>query len=103
MDKKNLEAKVTVSTCLAPQQRQVLERRAQSLGMSLSAFLRSFITNSKQTVEEILAREWVSVALQLQKLQSSDSENIELQRILEQLKQLIQRTTSERSTDKEIR
>ena len=99
MDKKEPEIKATVSTRLTLQQRQVLERRAQSLGMNLSAFLRGFITNSKQTVEEILAREWVSVALQLRKLQSGDSDNTEFQRILEQLKQLIQRTTSGRETD----
>lgn len=99
MDKKEREIKVTVSTHLIPRQKQVLERRAQSLGMSLSAFLRGLITNSKQTVEERLACEWVSVALQLQKLQSDDGENAELQRILEQLKQLIQRTTSKRCTD----
>ena len=99
MDKKEREIKVTVSTHLTPQQKQVLERRAQSLGMNLSAFLRGFITNSKQTVEEILAREWVSVALQLRKLQSSDGENTEIQMILEQLKQLVQRTTSGRDAD----
>ena len=97
MDKKKLETRVY--TRLTLQQRQVVERRAQSLGMSLSAFLRGLITNSKQTVEEILAREWVSVALQLQKLQSDGSENAELQTILEKLKQLIQRTTSGRNTD----
>ncbi len=55
--------------------------------------------NSKRTAEEALAREWVSVALQLRKLQSDDGENTELQRILEQLKQLIQRTTSRQDTD----
>ena len=97
MDKK--EFKATVCTYLTLQQRQSLERRAQSVGMSLSAFLRGLITNSKRTTEEILAREWVSVALQLQKLQSGDSDNTELQRILERLKQLIQRTTSGRDTD----
>ncbi|MCY3487865.1 MAG: hypothetical protein OXH34_05435 [Bacteroidetes bacterium] len=97
MDNKKLETKVF--TCLTLQQRQVLERRAQSLGMSLSAFLRGLITNSKQTAKETLAREWVSVALQLQKLQSDGRENAEIQTILEKLKQLIQRTTSGRNTD----
>lgn len=99
--KKEFEARVY--TYLTLQQRQSLERRAQSLGMSLSAFLRDFITNPKRTTEEILAREWVSVALQLRKLQSGDSDNTELQEILEQLKQLIQRTTSGRDTDQETR
>lgn len=99
MDEKGSEIKVTVSTYLTPRQKQMLERRAQSLGMSLSAFLRGFITNSDQTVKEILACEWVSVALQLQQMQSSDGENTELQRTLEQLKQLIQRTTSGRDTE----
>lgn len=99
--KKEFEARVC--TYLTLQQRQSLERRAQSLGMNLSAFLRDFITNPKRTTEEILAREWVSVALQLRKLQSGDSDNTELQEILEQLKQLIQRTTSGRDTDQETR
>ena len=97
MGKKEFEARVC--TYLTLQQRQSLERRAQSVGMSLSAFLRDLITNSKRTTEEILAREWVSVALQLRKLQSDDSENTELQEILEKLKKLIQRTTLGRNTD----
>ena len=78
MGKKKFEARVC--TYITLQRRQSLERRAQSVGMSLSAFLRDFITNPKRTAEEILAREWVSVALQLRKLQSGDSDNTELQR-----------------------
>lgn len=77
----------------------MLERRAQSRGVSLSAFLRDFIASPKRTAAGILACEWVSVALQLRKLQSGDSENKEIQGILEQLKQFIQRTTSGRDTD----
>ena len=103
MDKKEPEIKVTIGTYLSQQQKQVLKRRAQSLGMSVSAFLRDFIMNPKHTAEEILAREWVSIALQLQKLQSDDGDNTELQRILEQLKQLIKRTTSGQDPDQEIR
>ena len=101
MNNKKLETKVY--THLTPQQKQVLERRAQSLGMSLSAFLRGLIMNSKPTAEEIMACKWVSVALQLQKLQSADTENAELQRILEQLKQLIRHTMSRRDPDQNTR
>ena len=93
---------VRVSTRLVPQQKLMLERRAQSLGMVLSAFLRDFIANPKRTAEEILTREMVSVALQLRKLRSGDSENTELQRVLEQLKQLIQRATSRKDPDEGI-
>ena len=93
MGKKEIPGNVYLTVCLTPQQKQTLLRRAQSLGVSMSAFSRNLITDSKRTTEEILTREWVSVALQLQKLQSVDGDNKELQRILEQLKQLIQRTT----------
>lgn len=99
MAKKEQPFKTWVGTYLTPQQKLFLERRAQGLGMSVSAFLRTFITNPTRTTEEILAREWVSVALQLRQLQSGDGEKEEFQKILVQLKQLIHRTTSAREPD----
>lgn len=91
MDNKEQQAVAHIQVRLTPQQRQVLVSRAQSVGMNLSDYLRDFIPNSKRTAEEIITREWVSIALQLRKLQSSDSK--ELQQILKQLEQLIQSTT----------
>lgn len=94
MDNKEQQAVAHIQVRLTPQQRQVLVSRAQSVGMNLSDYLRDFIPNSKRTAEEIITREWVSIALQLRKLQSSDSKNSkELQQILKQLEQLIQSTT----------
>ena len=75
-------------------EKQALERRAQALGVSVSAFIRGKAINPWRSTEEILAREWVSVALQLRKMQSDGSEKQQLQDILEQLKLLIARTIS---------
>ena len=94
VEKKEHKALVAVQVLLPLQQKQKLERRAQAQGMSVSAFLRGMITNPKRSTEEILAREWISVALQLRSLQSEGLEIPELYGILEQLKLLIQRTTS---------
>lgn len=92
----------SVKTNLPPQHKRALQRRAQDLGMSLSAFIRDLLTNSKQTTEEILTREWVSIALQLRNLQSDREENAELRRILEQLEQLIRHTTLRKESDQGI-
>ena len=94
LEKKEHKALVAVQVLLPLQQKQKLERRAQAQGVSVSALLRGMITNPKRSTEEILAREWVSVALQLRSLQSEGLETLELYGILEQLKLLIQRTTS---------
>ena len=94
VDNKEQQAVAHIKVRLTPQQRQVLVSRAQSVGMNLSEYLRDFIPNSKRTAEEIITREWVSIALQLRKLQSDDRKNSkELQQILKQLEQLIQNTT----------
>lgn len=94
VDNKEQQAVAHIQVRLTPQQRQVLVSRAQSVGMNLSEYLRDFIPNSKRTAEEIITREWVSIALQLRKLQSDDRKNSkELQQILKQLEQLIQSTT----------
>ena len=88
---------VPVQAMLTPQQKQNLNRRAQALGLTISAYVRGLVRDPKRTAEEILAREWVAVALQLRKLQSDNKGNMELQKVLEQLKQLIQRTTSDKT------
>lgn len=47
---------------------------------------------AQQAPGEILAREWVAIALQIRKMQSEGSQKQQLQDILEQLKFLIART-----------
>ncbi|GEM_PF-1401166 len=75
-------------------EKRALERRAQALGVSIPVFLRGIGINPQRSTEEILAREWVSVALQLRKIQSDGSEKQQIQEILEQIKLLIAQTIS---------
>ncbi len=97
VDKKERKTLVPVQAKLTPQQKQSLEKRAQALGLTISAYVRGLVRDPKRTAEEILAREWVAVALQLRKLQPDNKGNTKLQKVLEQLKQLIQRTTSDKT------
>ncbi len=83
-----------VAVYLTLDEKEAVERRAKALGMSFSGFLREGAINPKRSIEEILAREWVAVALQLRKMQSESSEKQQLQEILEQLELLIARTIS---------
>ena len=92
MDKRRRSIRVSVR--LTPDEKRALERRAQALGVSIPVFLRGKGINPQLSIKEILAREWVSVALQLRKMQSDGSEKQQLQDILEQLKLLIAQTIS---------
>ena len=83
-----------VAVYLTLDEKEAVERRAKALGMSISGFMREKAINPQRSIEEILAREWVAVALQLRKMQSESSEKQQLQEILEQLKLLIARTIS---------
>ena len=79
---------------LTPDERKALERRAKALGVSIAEYLRKKAMNAQQSIEEILAREWVAIALQIRQMRSGDSEKRQIQDILEQLKLLIARTIS---------
>lgn len=79
---------------LTPDEKKALERRAKALGMNVSEFLRRKAIYAQQSIEEILVREWVAVALQIRKMRSDGSEKQQLQDVLEQLKLLISRTIS---------
>jgi mannose/fructose/N-acetylgalactosamine-specific phosphotransferase system component IID len=92
MDKRKRSYRISVKLTL--DEKEAVERRAKALGMSFSGLLRENAINPQRSTEEILAREWVSVALQLRKMQSESSEKQQLQEILEQLKPLIARTIS---------
>lgn len=84
----------TVKAYVTPDEKEALERRAKSLGISISEFLRRKVIDAQQSTEEILAREWVAIALQIRKMRSDVSEKQQMQDILEQLKVLIARTIS---------
>lgn len=92
MDRRKRSVKVEVK--LIPDEKKALQLRAKALGMSVSEFLRRKAIYAQQSNDEILAREWVSVALQIRKMLSDGSEKQQLQDILEQLKHLIARTIS---------
>ena len=82
----------SIAIRLTPDEKEVLGRRARSLGMSISGFCRMKALYAQQAPGEILAREWVAIALQIRKMQSEGSQKQQLQDILEQLKFLIART-----------
>lgn len=84
----------TVSALVTPDEKEALERRAKALGISISEYLRRKVIYAQQSTEEILAREWVAVALQIREMRCDGSEKQQMQAILEQLKQLIARTIS---------
>lgn len=81
-----------ISVRLTLDEKEVVERRAKALGMSVSGFCRMKALYAQQAPGEILAREWVAIALQIRKMQSEGSQKQQLQDILEQLKFLIART-----------
>ena len=81
-----------ISIRLTSDQKEQLERRARKLGISRSAYVRGMIANHQKMSTEIIAREWVAIALQLRKLEGQIPE---LRSVVEELKQLIERTTSE--------
>ena len=83
-----------ISVKLTLDEKEAVERRAKALGMSISRYLREKAINPQRSIEEILAREWVAVALQIRKMQSGSLEKQQLRDILEQLKLLIARTIS---------
>ena len=85
---------VRVGVKLTPEEKEALECRANALGMNIPEYLRRTATNPQQSTEEILAREWVAIALQIRKMRSDGSEKQQLKEILEQLKLLIARTIS---------
>ena len=84
----------TVKVYVTPDEKEALGRRAKGLGISISEFLRRKVIDAQQSTEEILAREWVAIALQIRKMRSDVSEKQQMQDILEQLKVLIARTIS---------
>lgn len=90
MDKRKRSCWISIKLTL--DEKQVVERRAKALGMSFSGYLREKAINSQRSIEEILAREWVAIALQIRKMQSEGSQKQQLRDILEQLKVLIART-----------
>lgn len=92
MDRRKRSVAITVR--LTPDEKEAFERRAKALGISTAGFLRRKAMNAQQSIEEILAREWVAVALQIRKMQSDSSEKQQMQDILEQLKLLIAQTIS---------
>lgn len=92
MDRRKRSVKVEAK--LTPDEKKALQLRAKALGMSISEFLRRKAIYAQQSDAEILAREWVSIALQIRKMRSDGSEKQQLQDILEQLKHLIARTIS---------
>ena len=92
MDRRNRSVRVTAY--VTPDEKEALGRRAKGLGISISEFLLRKAMNGQQSIEEILAREWVAIALQIRKIRSDGSEKQQVQDILEQLKLLIARTIS---------
>ena len=92
MDRRKRSVRVGVK--LTPDEKESLERRAKALGMNITEFLRRKAMYGQQSIEEVLAREWVAIALQIRKMRSDGSEKQQLQDILEQLKLLITRTIS---------
>ncbi|MCY4158461.1 MAG: hypothetical protein OXE92_07155 [Bacteroidetes bacterium] len=95
MGKEERQTRISFSTWMTEQEKQMVRAKAQSLGMSISAYLRETLLNRKQTTEEVLAREWVATALLLQKMISSeDDQSSNLQDVLEKVKSLIQRSLS---------
>lgn len=90
MDKRKRSCWISVKLTL--DEKEVVESRAKALGMSISGFMREKAINPQRSIEEILAREWVAIALQIRKMQSESSEKQQLHDILEQLKLLIART-----------
>ncbi len=79
---------------MSVEEKQLLRERSQALGMSMSAYMRNIFMKPNRMSQEMIAREWISLALQLQKLQSGNEENLELKNVLDGLKALIQRTIS---------
>ena len=92
MDRK--KRSVGVRAQLTPDEKEALERRAKALGISISEYLRRKVIYTQLSTEEILAREWVAIALQIRKMRSDGLEKQQLKDILEELKQLIARTIS---------
>ena len=92
MDRRKRSVKVEVK--LTPDEKKALQLKAKALGMSIAEFLRRKAIYAQQSNEEILACEWVAIALQIRKMRSDGSEKQQLQNILEQLKLLIARTIS---------
>ena len=84
----------TIKAYVTPDEKEALGRRAKGLGISISEFLRTKVIDAQQSTEEILAREWVAITLQIRKTQSDGSEKQQMQDVLEQLKLLIARTIS---------
>ena len=89
-----MKRSVRVRAYVTPDEKEALARRAKGLGISISEFLRGKAINPQQSTEEILAREWVAIALQIRIMRSDGLEKQQLQDILEQLKLLITRTIS---------
>ena len=99
MSTKAVPREVKVSTSLTRSEKQVLQRRAKALGMSVAELIRVSVTKPDQIANEILAREWIAVALLLQKLQSSPDHHADVQQLLQRLKDLICRTFSDESEE----
>jgi len=97
VDKKPSIRRVPVSFSLTVEQKQALIHRAQTLGISVSELIRNIVTNPKRTFEESLVREWVAVGLQLQKIQSYETDQKEIQPILNKVKSLIRQSLSRAS------
>ena len=85
---------VRVRAYVTPDEKEALGCRAKGLGISISEFLRRKAMYGQQSIEEILAREWIAIALQIRKMRSDGLEKQQMQDILEQLKLLIARTIS---------
>ncbi|MCY4171568.1 MAG: hypothetical protein OXE59_08140 [Bacteroidetes bacterium] len=94
MEKKTSRRLVSVYTGLTSEQKQSLEHRAKTLGVSVPELIRKTVTNPKRSFEESLVREWVAVGLQLQKIQSQDINQREIQPVLDKIKSLIQQSLS---------
>ncbi|MCY3615290.1 MAG: hypothetical protein OXH03_09400 [Bacteroidetes bacterium] len=92
MDRRKRSVKVEVR--LTPDEKEALQLRVKALGVSLAEYLRKKAVYAEQSIEEILAREWVAIALQIRKMRSDGSEKQQLKDIVEQLKLLIARTIS---------
>ena len=92
MDRRKRPVKIRAQ--VTPDEKKALKRRAEALGMNISEYLRSKAIYAQQSIEEILAREWVAISLQIRKMRSDGSEKQQLKDILEQLKLLIARTIS---------
>jgi len=92
VDKKERSRLMTISTSVTLEQKQILIRRAEALGISLSTLLRDLILQPNRIPKERLTRKWVAVGLLLQKIHSNEKDQPQLQLVLEQIKSLIQQS-----------